>query len=174
MQEGGCWDSMHGWLPTTRVPQRAKPVEILIRCRSASSPRMLEALRWGVAGAMESTGRGRRHSGSYSRQAYTYTRLSCICHAYSSPHEVKPPTGEPDAGDPHVRFGGRGGASRPYPYLIERVPCEQISLQFTKRIQRITHLMTTLNVTWFKIKPRCLLRSRPFIPLMENNGSSGK
>jgi hypothetical protein len=22
--------------------------------------------------------------------------------------EVKPPTGEPDAGDPHVRFGGRG------------------------------------------------------------------
>ncbi len=27
-----------------------------------------------------------------------------------SPLEVKPPTGEPDAGDPHVRFGGRGGA----------------------------------------------------------------
>ena len=24
--------------------------------------------------------------------------------------EVKPPTGEPDAGDPPVRFGGRGGA----------------------------------------------------------------
>ena len=22
--------------------------------------------------------------------------------------EVRPPTGEPDAGDPHVRFGGRG------------------------------------------------------------------
>ena len=29
-----------------------------------------------------------------------------------------PPTGEPDAGDPHVRFGGRGGVIlRPYPYL---------------------------------------------------------
>jgi hypothetical protein len=25
-----------------------------------------------------------------------------------SPSRVRPPTGEPDAGDPHVRFGGRG------------------------------------------------------------------
>ena len=35
--------------------------------------------------------------------------------------KVKPSTGEPDAGDPHVRFGGRGGANpiaSPYPYLI--------------------------------------------------------
>jgi len=24
---------------------------------------------------------------------------------YASPHEDKPPTGEPDAGNPHVRFG---------------------------------------------------------------------
>ena len=30
-----------------------------------------------------------------------------------------PPTGEPDAGEPHVRFGGRGGATMlcPYPYV---------------------------------------------------------
>ena len=28
----------------------------------------------------------------------------------------QPPTGEPDAGNPPVRFGGRGGVSRPYPY----------------------------------------------------------
>ena len=28
----------------------------------------------------------------------------------------KQPTGEPYAGDPHVRFGGRGGESLPYPY----------------------------------------------------------
>ena len=26
--------------------------------------------------------------------------------------EVTPPTGEPDAGDPHVRFGGRGDRSQ--------------------------------------------------------------
>jgi len=28
----------------------------------------------------------------------------------------KPPTGEPYAGEPPVRFGGRGGASLPDPY----------------------------------------------------------
>jgi hypothetical protein len=28
----------------------------------------------------------------------------------------KPPTGEPDAGKPPVRFGGRGGATLPDPY----------------------------------------------------------
>ena len=32
-----------------------------------------------------------------------------VCHS-SSPDEVRPSTGEPDAGDPLVRFGGRGGA----------------------------------------------------------------
>jgi hypothetical protein len=28
----------------------------------------------------------------------------------------KPPTGEPYAGKPHVRFGGRGGETLPDPY----------------------------------------------------------
>jgi len=31
----------------------------------------------------------------------------------------KPTTGEPYAGEPHVRFGGRGGESLSYP-IIER------------------------------------------------------
>ena len=30
----------------------------------------------------------------------------------SSPLRGKPSTGEPDAGDPHVRFGGRGGVNQ--------------------------------------------------------------
>ena len=30
--------------------------------------------------------------------------------------EVRPPTGEPDAGNPPVRFGGRWSARSPYPY----------------------------------------------------------
>ena len=30
--------------------------------------------------------------------------------------EVRPPTGEPYAGDPPVRFGGRGSCGSPYPY----------------------------------------------------------
>jgi len=35
-------------------------------------------------------------------------------------NKVKPPTREPDAGDPPVRFGGRGetATSRPYPYQV--------------------------------------------------------
>ncbi|MEN6622326.1 MAG: hypothetical protein ABFD50_12330, partial [Smithella sp.] len=32
--------------------------------------------------------------------------------------EVKPLTGEPDAGNPPVRFGGRGGESLSYPYSV--------------------------------------------------------
>src|SRR5690625_3563762 len=32
----------------------------------------------------------------------------------------KPPTGEPYAGKPHVRFGGRGGESLPDPYSSAR------------------------------------------------------
>jgi len=31
----------------------------------------------------------------------------------------KPPTGEPCAGEPHARFGGRGGVTLPDPYHIE-------------------------------------------------------
>ena len=30
-----------------------------------------------------------------------------------NPCEVKPPTGEPDAGEPHVRFGGGRGRVQP-------------------------------------------------------------
>ena len=33
----------------------------------------------------------------------------------------EPVTGEPYAGKPHVRFGGRGGASLPYPYQASRL-----------------------------------------------------
>jgi len=34
-----------------------------------------------------------------------------------------PPTGKPDAGNPPVRFGGRGGALRhPYPYRQAMMP----------------------------------------------------
>ena len=34
-------------------------------------------------------------------------------------------TGEPDAGDPHVRFGGRGGRDSCHPYLypFKSTPC---------------------------------------------------
>jgi len=44
----------------------------------------------------------------------------------------KPTTGEPYAGEPHVRFGGRGGESLPYPYQpagsISRIAAEATKL----------------------------------------------
>ena len=42
-------------------------------------------------------------------------------------NKVKPPTGEPDAGDPHVRFGGRGGCEciLPYPYQVVNLPSKK-------------------------------------------------
>jgi hypothetical protein len=40
----------------------------------------------------------------------------------------KPPTGEPYAGKPPVRFGGRGGESHPDPYLICRATAQYASL----------------------------------------------
>ncbi len=42
-----------------------------------------------------------------------------VSHRLASSETVsmkKPPTGEPYAGKPHVRFGGRGGQRLPYPY----------------------------------------------------------
>ena len=36
---------------------------------------------------------------------------------YVNPNLGEPPTGEPCAGDPPARFGGRGSSRSPYPYL---------------------------------------------------------
>jgi hypothetical protein len=33
----------------------------------------------------------------------------------------KPPTGEPCAGEPHARFGGRGGVTLPDPYHLSGI-----------------------------------------------------
>ena len=40
------------------------------------------------------------------------------CPSMSILEEVKPPTGEPDAGDPHVRFGGRGSHKLSLPLFL--------------------------------------------------------
>jgi len=77
--------------------------------RSVWTDRMLEALEQGVKGGADSFGL----LGSLA--------LKMPIELYSNPREVKPPTGEPDAGDPHVRFGGRGDANQcviPTPIVI--------------------------------------------------------
>ena len=61
--------------------------------RSVWTERMLDALERGV---------------TFTYVGYSTLRVPIV--EVSSPREVRPSTGEPDAGDPHVRFGGRGGA----------------------------------------------------------------
>jgi len=82
---------------------------IMNRCPSTSDPRMLGSLRWRERETRARTSRGRQYTGSDLQRADEYMCLSRALHVYPSPHEVKPPTGEPDAGNPPVRFGGRGG-----------------------------------------------------------------
>src|SRR5258705_13622998 len=41
----------------------------------------------------------------------------CFLCTRISPYRGEPLTGEPDAGDPPVRFGGRGNLRSPYPYI---------------------------------------------------------
>jgi hypothetical protein len=45
----------------------------------------------------------------------------CPCSGLSILAEVRPPTGEPDAGEPPVRFGGRGSGSSRSPYPLSRL-----------------------------------------------------
>src|SRR3989304_4622382 len=55
--------------------------------------------------------KGERQSLGSSLQLREWT-LGTSSSMFVNPREVKPPTGEPDAGDPHVRFGGRGGTNQ--------------------------------------------------------------
>ena len=73
-----------------------------------------------------------------------------------------PLTGKPDAGDPPVRFGGRGGALRhPYPYRRKRQP---FSLLLAERgirdLQKPTKETKNLRyLCWLLFKrpqPRCV------------------
>src|ERR1022692_4354004 len=54
------------------------------------------------------------------------------CRNLSILAEVRPLTGEPDAGDPHVRFGGRGG--------------DKLSLPLSHRFLCFNQLMKTVVV----------------------------
>jgi hypothetical protein len=47
-----------------------------------------------------------------------------VCQVEPVLTHVRPPTAEPDAGDPLVRFGGRGRLFSPYPYLSPPAPVE--------------------------------------------------
>ena len=94
------------------VPERAKQggetasTEWAWVERSIWTERMLEALHRGVKGGVWFSLAGRSHT---SRSMGSTALRQPIAPCFSP---GKPPTGEPDAGEPHVRFGGRGGASQ--------------------------------------------------------------
>ena len=52
-------------------------------------------------------------------EAVTRTMESPLGNRSQSVPKWKLPTGEPYAGKPPVRFGGRGGESLPYPYSVQ-------------------------------------------------------
>jgi len=52
-------------------------------------------------------------------EAVTRTMESPLGNRSQSVPKWKLPTGEPYAGKPPVRFGGRGGESLPYPYRVQ-------------------------------------------------------
>ena len=55
-------------------------------------------------------------------EAVTRTMESPLGNRSQSVPKWKLPTGEPYAGKPPVRFGGRGGESLPYPYRLQGCP----------------------------------------------------
>ncbi len=59
----------------------------------------------------------------------------------------KPPTGEPYAGKPHVRFGGRGGL-RPFP-----TPISEGKLQNRDIPDAVFHLETTRQSNTLAVTP---------------------
>jgi len=60
---------------------------------------------------------------------------------YSSPLEVKPPTGEPDAGNPLVRFGGGRGREFNRPFL----PLSNtVTLQSSEKMKKLSNFTSEL------------------------------
>jgi hypothetical protein len=71
--------------------------------------------------------------------------------------KVRPPTGEPDAGDPHVRFGGRGDRSQSVlPTPIKGAPAQASSpIKVAMRLVafRPEPVMTSTVVSSWRIAP---------------------
>ena len=68
-----------------------------------------------------------------------------------SPYDGDPPTGEPDAGDPPVRFGGRGSVRSPYPYIERHSP---FVLRFF--VSPVKDQWLSFDRTLEKLHARCL------------------
>ena len=130
-QEGGCVTDRAKQIPVSRVPARARQ-GTATHDRDGSwveasiwTERMLLALGNGVKGGqwfslMDKAIR------CFLRGSWAVRHAHGVALRETIPMR-KPPTGEPYAGKPHVRFGGRGGATLPDPYhlLCPSVPTQE-------------------------------------------------
>src|SRR6476620_6276718 len=83
--------------------------------------RMLSALVNGVKGGKKKRPRPQSAVAQCLLRRARAVRTSPSLGRCETASMKKPPTGEPYAGKPPVRFGGRGGASHPDPYPLEAV-----------------------------------------------------
>ena len=101
-QEGGCRvnDGKRNCRKWRRLLSKAeKPPEMELGGSEVWTERMLTTLETGVKGGKN----------AYFIEQGLFTMA--VAHAPSVPPWT-PLTGEPDAGEPHVRFGGRGGSNQ--------------------------------------------------------------
>jgi hypothetical protein len=106
--------------PAPIIERRARRERWAWAEASIWTDRMLAALEEGVKG------------GCWFHAGPTPTSPSWACSRWTGPsvrrvpvHDGGPLTGKPDAGDPPVRFGGRGGRDQPaFPTPISRVCLE--------------------------------------------------
>jgi len=80
----------------------------------------------------------------------------------------KPPTGEPCAGEPHARFGGRGGVTLPDPYhhlhiqsLGKFVIFYDITSFQRRCFLQIISIYRYLGDIWFSVRDICKILFGP-------------
>jgi hypothetical protein len=93
----------------------AGKAEALARSYAVSSLRAVQMLMAFVTKVAENT-----VEPLFSTPVTMWKLAPSLCAGPSVPLRERPPTGEPDAGDPHVRFGGRGRLT-PLPTPIGRL-----------------------------------------------------
>ena len=89
----------------------------------AAGPRSNQRFGWRGCWPLSTRGSKQANQGQLCR-AWVLPLAAQPMPGRSVPSWVRPPTGEPDAGDPHVRFGRRGGRNQSaLPTPITSLPC---------------------------------------------------
>jgi hypothetical protein len=103
---------------------------------------------------------------SLLRRSWAVQSRGSPCLGPSILTKVRPSTGEPDAGDPQVRFGGRrelNSISPPYPYRSFAAPSAKMGTTATTPNQNLTsHQCSDRNKIWGSMRADGAARLRSF------------